>query len=350
MSNHLKFTTSSILIFTFCVLSAAHGQSNKQPVKDNPYSVSMTTINELSKLHFSLGDFYIDLYRVGATNKQESYKNAIKNFKKGLTLDPQNVYYHNRLAYVYHLKRRLKEASEEYVKVLELDPPQEVSDKEFELVLKLAPRVYTNPKEFFILEDLAVIMHPEKPFIEYSFFWDDDHDNPDDNDPTDHEKVWIEYDRKNGEVVNVYTYFHRAVLTTTEALEEARKHNNRARINVQWGGHGSLPVGWEKIPTESISVKYANIEKPDTIIDMKTRYEKHVKSIRMPNHPLAKNWPKKFDGSWKEYITFDKFVDLPKMIKKKKMVMKSRWSNAVIDQYFLAYQFYPKIEWPTEVP
>ena len=73
-------------------------------------------------------------------------------------------------------------------------------------------------------------------------------------------------------------------------------------------------------------------------------------SIRMPDHPLAKEWPKKFEGSWEDYSKFTKYIDLRKIIKKKKMVMKSRWSNAVIDQYFLEYQFFPKIAWPTDVP
>jgi len=204
--------------------------------------------------------------------------------------------------------------------------------------------------EFFSLEDVVVIVHPEKPIIEYSFFWDDDINFPADSDPTDHEKVWIEYDPESGEIVDVYAYFHRAILSTKEALADARKHSSRARINVQWGGHGSLPVGWETIPSEAISIKYMSINNPVKLKDMQERYQEHRISIRMPDHPLAKEWPKKFEGSWEDYSKFTKYIDLRKIIKKKKMVMKSRWSNAVIDQYFLDYQFFPKIAWPTDVP
>ena len=309
-----------------------------------------SSIAEMSKSHFKLGDIYLDLYRGTNESKAENHESAIEHYQKGLQIEPDNIYYHNRLGYAFHLERRLKDASREYAKVLELDPPHTVTSEEFDLALKLAPRVYVNPDEFFSLEDVVVIFHPQKPIIEYSFFWDDDVDFPADNDPTDHEKVWIEYNPQSGEIVNVYTYFHRAILSTKQAVEDAMKHSNRARTNIQWGGHGSLPLGWEKIPIENIVIKYAYLNRPERIKDMNTRYREHSKSIRMPNHPLAQKWPKKFDGSWEEYTNFSKYIDLPKMIKEKKMVMKSRWSNAVIDQYFLDYQFFPKLDWPDSVP
>lgn len=312
--------------------------------------MAFSSENEMSQLHFKLGDMYLDLYRVAGQHKAENFRAAIDHYERGLRFDPDNVHYHNRLGYAYHLERRLKEASREYAKALELDSPQDVTPEEFDLILKLAPRIYVHADEFFNLDDVVVILHPKKPIIEFSFFWDDDVNFPADNDPTDHEKVWIEYDPASGDIVKVYTYFHRAILSTKEALADARNHNNRARINVQWGGHGSLPVGWETIPPEEITIKYASIPTPDRIKDMQGRYQEHRKSIRMPNHPLAKEWPKKFAGSWEDYIQFTKYVDLPKMIAKKKMVMKSRWSNAVIDQYFIDYQFFPKIAWPDAIP
>ncbi len=309
-----------------------------------------SSVSAMSGLHFELGDRYLDLYRVGGDLKAENFESAIEHYKNGLRLQPDNVYYHNRLGYAFHLERRLKESSNEYAKALELDPPHDLTSEELQLVLRLAPRIYVHADEFFSLEDVVVILHPEKSMIEYSFFWDDDVNFPEDNDPTDHEKVWIAYDPESGDIVNVYAYFHRAILSTKEALADARKHNNRARINVQWGGHGSLPVGWETISPEEINIKYVSINKPDHIKDMQAKYQEHKNSIRMPNHPLAKEWPKKFEGSWEDYTKFTKYIDLQKIIAKKKMVMKSRWSNAVIDQHFLDYQFYPKINWPTDTP
>lgn len=301
--------------------------------------------------NFELGDRFLDLYRMGGKEKRQDFENAVEHFKKGLQfLESDNVYYTNRLGYAYHLERRLKEASEQYAKVIRLDPPQSVTPEEFELIIRLAPRLYVNSKEFFDLEDVVVILHPEEPLIEYSFFWDDDIGYPGDNDPTDHEKIWIQYDPETGDVVKVYTYFHRAILSTVESIKDARDHHNRALIYVQWGGHGSLPIGWQKIPAGQFVVKYAHIDEPGTIGNMKSRFQKDAKSIRRPDHPLAKGWPKRFDGTWEEFITFDKYIDPRELIKERKMVIKSRWSNAVIDQYFLDYQFFPKRAWPISAP
>jgi len=35
-----------------------------------------------------------------------------------------------------------------------------------------------------------------------------------------------------------------------------------------------------------------------------------------------------------------------RLLKKKKMVIISKWPNAVINQYFLAYNYFPKRQWP----
>ena len=32
-------------------------------------------------------------------------------------------------------------------------------------------------------------------------------------------------------------------------------YHQRARINVQWGGHGSLPLGWESLKPEAVYEK-----------------------------------------------------------------------------------------------
>jgi len=309
-----------------------------------------SSVEDLAKLYFERGDVYLDLYR--ATGKKNfSYSNkAVVNYSEGLELAREDVYYHNRLGYTSHLMRRLKEASKEYKKTLELDPSQSVTDEEFDLILKYAPRVYVTPKEPFVLKDIVVVIHADRRFIEYSLFWEDDIGFPDDNDACDHEKVWIEYDSESGKIIGVYTYFHRAILSTKATVEDAQRNHQRARINVQWGGHGSLPVGWENIPQEKISVKYAHIEKPIQINDMDSRYKDHKKGIRMSNHPLARGWPDKFEGSWEDFIDFSKYVDLARLIKEKRMVIKSRWPNAVISQCFLTYNFLPKQDWPMSVP
>jgi tetratricopeptide (TPR) repeat protein len=304
----------------------------------------------LARFYFERGDVYLDLYRAGGKKNLNYFNKAVSNYQMGLELVSEDAYYHNRLGYTYHLIRRLREASKEYNKTLELDSPQPVSAEEFDLILKYAPRVYVTLKEPFALKDVTVAIHPDRPLIEYSLFWENDVAFPDDSDACDHEKVWIEYDSKSGKVIGVYTYFHEAILSTKASVKDAQRNHQRARINVQWGGHGSLPIGWEDIPPEKISARYAHIEHPIQIKDMHTRYEGYKKGIRMSNHPLAKDWPHKFEGSWEDFINFSKYVDLPKLIKDRRMVIKSRWPNAVINQYFLVYNFFPKQEWPLSLP
>jgi len=203
--------------------------------------------------------------------------------------------------------------------------------------------LFVNPKEFFKLKDLVAVIHPKQPIIAYNLFWEDDIDYPGDNDPSDHEVVWIEFNQKNGKVTGVYTYFHMAILSTEETVKDANLHHQRARINVQWGEHGSLPLTWEKLHPEAI---FEKIGKRIKIKDMPQRYRELSKSIKNPLHPLAKDWPKKFTGSYKDFINFSKNIELRRILKKKKMVIISQWPNAVINQYFLNYNYFPKKQWP----
>jgi len=244
---------------------------------------------------------------------------------------------YDRRARWYHDERRLKEASADYAEVLRLDPPREPTEEELALIRRFTPCLYVTPSEPFPLVDFAAIMHPDKPIISYHMFWDDDIDFPSDNDPCDHEEVWVEYDPKTRDVQEVYTYYHGRILHTREAVEDARQHGGRPRINVQWGKHGSLPVGWEKMLGTAIYQ------------DMRRTYRRlHTEGHRELNHPLARNWPRTFEGSWEDFIDFSKSVEPLELLDAKGMVMVSRWTNAVIDQYFLRYNFRGKKEWPWE--
>ena len=294
--------------------------------------------------YFEKGDRALSTYEAYGRNPV-AINRAIEYFKKGLKSDSDNVLYNYRLGYAYHLMRRLMEASSEYEIVLRLDPPQIPSEEFFKLSLKYAPRIFVNPKEYFKLKDLVAVIHPIKPIIAYNLFWEDDIDYPGDNDPSDHEVVWIEFNKNKGEVTGVYTYFHKAILFTEEAIKDANLHNQRARINVEWGGHGSLPLRWEKLHPEAI---FEKISKRIKIKNMAQRYQGLSKSIKNPNHPLAKDWPKKFTGSYKDFVTFSKYIELLRPLKKKKMVIISQWPNAVINRYFLNYNYFPKKQWPKE--
>jgi len=294
--------------------------------------------------YFEKGEICLKTYEAFGRNLLILNK-AIENYKKAVKLNPDNVLYHYRLGYAYHLMRRLMEASSEYEIVLKLDPPQTPSEEFFKLSLRYAPRIFVNPKEYFKLKDLVAVIHPIKPIIAYNLFWEDDIDYPGDNDPSDHEVVWIEFNKSKGKVTGVYTYFHQAILFTEEAVKDADLHDQRAKINVQWGEHGSLPLGWEKLHPEAI---FEKIGKKIKIKNMAKRYQELSKSIKNPHHPLAKDWPKKFVGSYKDFITFTKYIEIRRFLTKKKMVIISLWPNAVINQYFLNYNYFPKKQWPKE--
>ena len=296
----------------------------------------------MNKDYFEKGDMYLDMYDAYGRNAIV-FESAINNYKKGLQFAPNDTLYHCRLGYAYHLMRRLTEASSEYKVALKLDSPRLASEDDLKLANKYAPRLFVNPEEFFSLKDVVAVIHPEKPVIAYNLFWEDDIDHPGDNDPSDHEVVWIKFSQNNGKVTGVYTYFHRAILSTQEAVKDANLHHQRARIGVQWGGHGSLPLGWERLKPEAV---YEKIGQRLKVRNMPERYQKLSKSIRNAGHPLARNWPKRFEGTYKDFIDFSQYIDSRKLLKKKKMVIISRWPNAVINQYFLAYNYFPKRQWP----
>jgi hypothetical protein len=251
----------------------------------------------------------------------------------GRALAQANAAEHHRRAVEFHDRRCLNDASREYAKTLELDPPRDLTAEEWNLAKRFAPRLYTTPTEFFPLKDFAVVLHPVDRLIAYHFFWEDDIDFPEDNDPCDHELIWVQYSQDRRSIEKVWTYFHGRILEGGEAaLSDARRNAGRPRINVQWGKHGSLLAGWEQM-------KLSN-EESFRVLSTKGR--------RLPEHPLAKRlgWPLKFAGRWEDFVDYSRLLDPIAMLEKTKMAQVSRWSSATINQHFLPYNFRPKTEWP----
>lgn len=333
--------TSTVIFFAlfFTILNVGLAQSSEQ---SEFLAANDAFARKLAEHYFALGEVYLELYD-SEGRKPCIFDKVIANYKEGLLLDPTNARYEYRLGYSYHMMRRLKEASIRYENALKLDRPQLPSQNDIDLVIKYAPRLFIHQKEYFKLEDVVAVVHPEKTVIGYHLFWDDDIDYPEDNDPADHEVVWIEFDQKTGKVTGVYAYFHRAIFSTVEAVREANLNNHRARINIQWGQHGSLPTGWEKLKPEAV---YPITGIKREIETMQTRYQQAIKGRRLPDHPIGKDWPERFEGSYEDYTTYTKEIDIRPMLQKKKNIIISKWPNAVIDYYFLDYNFFPKIEWP----
>ncbi len=266
---------------------------------------------------------------------------------------------HHQRGVAHHNRRCLDEASREYARALELDPPRDLSPDDWALVRRFAPRIYTTPAEFFPLKDFAVILHPSARLIAYHFFWADDIDFPEDNDPCDHELIWVQYapDRKSLE--KVWTYFHGRILAGGEAaLADARAHALRPRINAQWGKHGSLLVGWEELKITAdagdAEKQYYPVGEPITL----KRYNEGTfrklaeEGRRLAHHPLGlrQGWPQKFTGRWEDFVNFSRLIDPLKLLDRARMAKVTRWNSATINQHFLTYNFRPKTEWPVENP
>lgn len=264
---------------------------------------------------------------------------------------------HHRRGVESHLRRCLDDASREYARALELDPPRDLNSEEWKLARRFAPRLYTTPSEIFWLKDFAVILHPTERLIAYHIFWADDIDFPEDNDPCDHELIWVKYSEDKISIEGVLTYFHGRILEGGEAaINDARAHGMRPRVNIQWGKHGSLPVGWEEMTIVAnpgdVEKRYYPLDQPITL----TQYQEGTfrklseEGRRLANHPLSLRlgWPRKFTGKWKDFVSFSRFVEPLRLLNKTRMARVSRWNSATINQHFLTYNFRPKTEWPAK--
>ncbi len=262
-----------------------------------------------------------------------------------------NAQTHHQAGVAYHLRRCLDDASREYARTLSLEPPRDLTGDEWELVRRFAPRIYITPSEFFPLKDIAVILHPRKNLIAYHFFWEDDIDFPEDNDPCDHELIWVEYGEERQTIKRLWTYFHGQILDGgKEALDEARRHGMRPRINIQWGKHGSLPFGWENLKIHRDSS--ATVAEPISLQLLQEETFRKLASVgrRLPDHPIGvrAKWPRKFSGDLQAFTNFSNPIEPLRLLAQNRMAMVSLWNSAIINQYFLRYNFRPKTEWPPD--
>src|SRR5439155_16358233 len=120
---------------------------------------------------------------------------------------------------------------------------------------------------------------------------------------------WIEYDPASQQVSRVYSYFHGKILQPAQAAAEANAHGGRAWIGVEWGKHGSLP--WDAAGVQT------GLCEPLLKADWEVL---HTKGSRLPNHPLARGWPKRFSGNFDDYRDFSVLVDAVPMLKKNALI------------------------------
>lgn len=265
---------------------------------------------------------------------------------------------HHQRGVEHHLRRALDEASREYARALALDPPRDPTADEWRLVQRFAPRIYATPSEPFALKDVAAIVHPEQRLIAYHLFWEDDIDFPEDNDPCDHEVLWVRHSMDGRTLERVWTYFHGHMLDGGDAaVRDASQHGMRSRVDVQWGKHGTMPMGWE---TMSIRVAPGDAERPLGPGPHETTLEQYNRDTfrrlstdghRLVEHPLARRlgWPLRFTGNWTDFVDYTRMIDPVPQLAQNGMVKVSRWNSATINQHVLAYNFRPKSEWPIDV-
>lgn len=266
----------------------------------------------------------------------------------------------------FHERRCLDDASRLYWKVLtrELsrrdvltDPPRpiELEEEQRELALRFLPRLYVTRHEWFKLKDLVVVVHPDpdKRLIGYHLVWEDDIDYLNDNDPGDHEIVWIEYDVDKKKVEQAWAYWHgKIVPARIEAVEDANDNESRIKVMVQWGKHGSLLVGWDQAIDIGIGADEKFKRGYETLqfgrLRDRTRYTRGTESRRAEG-PYVKDIPERFNGTRLEFTQFVEKVDLKEMLEDgrlRKLIVVSEFANAVIDQWCLPYNIYPKPDWP----
>ena len=262
---------------------------------------------------------------------------------------------HHARGVEHHLLRSLDAASREYARALELDPPRMPTAEQLAITRRFAPRIHAQRNEFFPLKDFAAIVHPDQRLIAFHLFWEDDIDFPEDNDPCDHEVLWVQHSADARQVERVWTYFHGRILEGGEAaLLDARQHEMRVSVNAQWGKHGSMPAGWESLPVQAnagdIERQYLPLDKPITLkqYNEATFRKLSTEGRRLLDHPMARRlgWPERFTGTWKDFVDFSRPIEPREFLDRAKMVRVSRWNSATINQHFLPYNFRPKTEWP----
>lgn len=113
-----------------------------------------------------------------------------------------------------------------------------LSDSVAAVARSLAPVLFIQRDEWFTLERVAAVIHPERRIIAYHLLWRDDAHGSwiPFTVPTDQEIVWVGYDSTLAPS-EVWTFWHGKILHTDW------RNRGAVTIDVQWGKHGSLPRG-----------------------------------------------------------------------------------------------------------
>lgn len=178
--------------------------------------------------------------------------------------------------------------------------PTHGSDDLETLARRFAPVLRMHAQEPFAVAHAAAVFHPTRPLVGYHVFFTDDVVRPHGGERLDHEVIWVEYDPVTLKVTDVATYWHRTVLRTAECIADAQSRSQRPIVDVQWGQHGMLPLGWEALRTARPAV------------ELRVHYRMARGSDRavFPVHEKAFA----FVGSYDDYVTFAARLELADLI------------------------------------
>ena len=129
------------------------------------------------------------------------------------------------------------------------------TDPAARLARTLAPTLYLHPDEWFPLERVVAVVHPERRIVAYHLLWRDDVHGSwiPFTVPTDQEIAWVGYDT-TGSPSDMWTFWHGRILHTPWRPDQP------VAVDVQWGKHGSLPrrlIESDLPPTGKLNSFYA---------------------------------------------------------------------------------------------
>ena len=125
------------------------------------------------------------------------------------------------------------------------------SDSGAMLAHSLAPLLYVQRDEWFPLQRVVAVLHPQRPVIAYHLLWQDDVNGSwiPFTVPTDEEVIWVGYDSTRAPT-DLWTYWHGTL------LHADWRERGQVAVDVQWGKHGSMPHGL--IESDLPSIKKLN--------------------------------------------------------------------------------------------
>jgi len=212
------------------------------------------------------------------------------------------------------------------------------------LALWFAPRLYMHEDEPFEIIGIIPVFHPEKPIIAYHIFFEDDAPFPGIGEELDHEILWVEYDPVTLKVSDVATYWHRTVLRTDTCLINAKASQQRPKVFIQWGQHGLLPLGWDKLTTvRPIGELWTHYK----IVSGKIHHNFIIRFIRWILRLQNVDSEVIFKGTYEEYCQFTKEVDVTDYVKNQEIIVDEYPDNELRSRIETRFgTFGRKKEWP----